>query len=169
MKKEKVKVIGIKDYIYVVVMFLLVGLLVFGLRTLYRTYEEYELKTPVISGKIQEIDKNSFNDYLIEHDDFYLYVGIAKDENCRELEKDLVKFLNRKNIKGDTVYLNMSNFKLRDVQNTLKSIGFDFKDAEYPMFLIVNDKKIVHSVYKKDRNINIGDIEKIFDENEIGD
>jgi len=171
MKKEKDKIIPLKNYVYVVIMFLLVGVLVFVLRAWYRNYKEYKLQTPVISGQIQEIDINEIKEYITEHDDFFIYIGVAKDENCRELESDLVPVLNGRNIKSDTIYLNMSNISndKEMLKEKLSILGYNYNSASYPMFLIVRDKKIMSAVYRNNNIISIGDIEQILDENEIGE
>ena len=57
----------------------------------------------------------------------------------------------------------------KKLQEKLKNIGFDYNNANYPMFMIIRDKKIASTVYKKDSKLNIGDIEQLLDENEIGD
>lgn len=169
MKKEKV--IPLKNYIYVIVMFLIVIMIVLGIRAWYRNYKEYKLQIPVISGQIQQIDIEEINEYIMEHDDFFMYIGVASDQNCRELEEDLVNVLNKRNIKSETIYLNMSDISngKKQLKENLKNLGYDYSDAEYPMFLIINDKKITSAVYRKNSKIDIGDIEQLLDENEIGD
>ena len=170
MKKEENKTIPLKNYIYVVIMFFIVVLIVLGLRAWYRNYKEYKLQIPVIEGQIQQIDIEELNEYIIEHDDFFMYIGTVSNKNCRAIEKDLVKVLTKRNIKDETIYLNMSNISndKKKLNDKLKSLGFDYNDAEYPMFLIVNGKKITSIVYRKDSKINIGNIEQLLDESEIG-
>lgn len=171
MKKEKDKIIPLKNYIYVIVMFLISGTIVLALRVWYRNYKEYKLQTPVISGQIQQIDIEGIGEYIMEHDDFFMYIGKASDKNCRELEKDLVNLLNKRNIKSETIYLNMSNISndKSQLSEKLKILGYDYSNVEYPIFLVVNDKKIVSAVYRKNSKVDIGNIEQLLDENEIGD
>lgn len=96
---EEEKQIPLKNYIYVIVMFILVILAVLGLSTWYRNYKKYEFSTPVISGKVQEISKNEFKEYVNSHDNFYLYIGTADNKACRDLEMNLVDLLNKYNVK----------------------------------------------------------------------
>ena len=170
MKKVEKKEIPIKNYISVLVLFIITILLVIGLRTWYRNYKEYQLTIPVISGKVQEISINEFEDYITEHDDFYLYVGVASDENCRDIEKDLVDLLARENIKNDTVYLNITDLtsNTETTKKELKKYGYNNSSFSYPAFLIIRDKNIIDSVTKDEYDLTLGDIEKLLDKYEIG-
>lgn len=168
MKKEQKKSIPLKNYIIVVVMFLSVMLVVFGLRSWYRTYKKYQLTIPVINGKLSEVKLNELKDYITAHDDFYMYVGTASNEKCRELEKKLVKLLSKKNIKNETVYLNMTNNDSDTLQKVLsEELEYNEKN-EYPVFIIINNNKVLGVASDNKNNMGIDSIEKLLDEFEIG-
>jgi len=170
MKSEKNNKNNIKDYVIVFAMFITTFLVVFGLRGWYRNYKEYQLTIPVISGQVQEISVVEFNNYVIEHDAFFMYIGVAEDENCRELEQVLPKVLSDRNIKDETVYLNLTDIANRNekIKEILSSYNLSKYEITYPAFLIIKDKKIVDVVTRNDSHLTIGDIEKILDIYEIG-
>ena len=168
MKKETKKQVPFKNYIIVAVMFVLTVVLVLGLRSCYRNYLDYSLTIPVINGKIQEIDINEFNDYVLEHDNLFVYIGTSDNQNCRNIEKDLVNLLDSRNIKNETIYLNMTNKSKNAIKSTLSKYGFNASRVNYPIFLIINDKKIINSTFPEDRSLHIYDIEKLLDEYEGG-
>ena len=167
-KKEKTdKIVTTKDYIMVVVMFVVTILIVFGLRGWYRNYKEYRLTIPVISGKIQEIKLNEFNSYITSHENTFVYIGTSNNRNCRDIEEDLVNLLKKRNIKNDTVYINMTDIKEGELSEILSNYSFA-GNVSYPMFLMINDKKVVATVRREGSKLTIGDIAQLLDEHEIG-
>lgn len=164
MKKEE-KEIPLKNYVYVLVMLLIVIAIVFGLRTWYRNYKKYEFSTPVISGKIQEISINEFKEFITSHDDFYLYIGTSSNKACRDLEVDLVELLKEYNVKNDTVYLNATSSSRKEVTELLKNYGYNGKEVTYPVFLAIKDNYIISLKMKKTNNLTLKDIEKLLQAN----
>ena len=172
LSKKEVKKIPAKNYIIVLIMFILTVAIVLGLRAWYRSYHDYKLTIPVISGKVNEITINEFNDYVTEHDNFILYIGTASNETCRNIEKDLVNVLNKRNVRGSTIYLNMSGEK--DISNRLSDILAKYgypqkKQVEIPTLIIFNDRKINAYTQDTGNKLTIYSIEKLLDEYEIGE
>lgn len=165
MKKEEKKIIPLKNYISVIILFVVTFTIVLGLRAWYRTYKEYNLTIPILSGKLQEITLNEFDDFITEHDDFFVYIGIVSNKDCRTVENSLINVLEKRNIKNNTIYLNMTNKSKEKLNNKLATYGYKENNINYPIFLIIRDKKIIEVV----STANIGNIEKLLDQYEIGD
>ncbi|MDD6878655.1 MAG: hypothetical protein PUD59_00280 [bacterium] len=163
MEKQKDKKILFKDYVAVFVMFLATILVVLCIAKWYNNYKEYELTIPVISGKISEISVNDFENYLTEHENFYLYICTSSNLYCRNIEKDLPKMLDSRNIKEETIYINVSNISDEKIMSKL---GLN-KD-EYPAFIIYKNGLIYGKTSKTSKNFDIGNIEKLLDEYEVG-
>ena len=166
-KEKNSERIPIKNYIIVIIMFAVSILIVFGLRGWYRNYKEYRLTIPVISGKIQEIKLNEFDSYITSHENAFIYIGTASNRNCRDIEEDLVSLLKKRNIKNDTVYINMTDMKENELTKILKKYEF-VGNVNYPMFIMINDKKVVAAVKREGSKLTIGDITQLLDEHEIG-
>ena len=168
-KDTKLREVPFKNYlILMIVCFLTIGIVVFA-SIMYKRAEQKSLETPVISGVVPEIKKEDIDNYVIENDSFYLYIGSASDYNSREVEKDLIKYFNRRNIKGDTIFLNVTN------ENDLASFYKDFnikyvvndysKLTNYPAFIIFKDGKVLDLVQRgENQKLNIGDIDRVLDE-----
>lgn len=166
MKKEKQKQIPIKNYIIVIVMFIVTVLLVFGIRSWYRSYVNYKYTIPVIRGKIQEIKLKELEDYISENDNYYIYIGESNNKFCRKIEKELPEVLERRNIETETIYLNMDGSSEKELKELLNKSYKEEINIKYPIFIIIKDKKVLS--FTKNNNIDISDIEKILDEYEIG-
>ena len=55
MSKNVDKKVELKDYLYVAVMFIITIIAALALRCFHASYEKYDLKNPVIRGKVQEL------------------------------------------------------------------------------------------------------------------
>jgi hypothetical protein len=168
-KDTKLREIPFKNYIILMlVCFLTIGLVVF-VSIMYRRNEKKNMETPVISGVIPEIKRDDVGSYVIENDSFFLYIGSASDYNSREVEKDLIKYFDRRNIKDDTIFLNVTG------ENELNSFYKFFNEKfvvneysklnNYPAFIIFKDGKVLDLVQKgENQKLNIGDIDRVLDE-----
>lgn len=134
---------------------------------LYNRQKEYERSIPILRGIVSEIAAKDIDEYLRENSDTILYVGVATDENSREVEEDLIKLRERRNI--EFVYLNVTDVSDRisffEEFNKKYANGFTIKN--YPAFILIEDGKIVDLVQKNERDLNIGDIEQLLDVYEV--
>lgn len=166
-KTENTKKIPIKNYVVVLFMYAITIAIVFGLCVWYKNYKEYRLTIPVISGKIQEVKMNEFDSYITSHENTFVYIGTASNRNCRDIEDDLLDLLKKKNIKNDTVYIDMSDESEVDLKKVLSKYDFN-GNISYPMFIMISDKKVVAVTQREGSRLTIGDIDKLLDEHEVG-
>ena len=151
-------------YSIIVVLTIVVTLAIF---IVYNKQKEYENSKPILRGIVSELEVKDVDEFLKENDNVIFYMGVATDENSREVEKDLIKLRERKKI--DFVYLNLTDVKDRvsflESFNSKYSVGLQVKN--YPAFILIKNMKIVDLVQKTDRDLNIGDIEQLLDIYEI--
>lgn len=166
---EKTREVPFKNYMILALICLFtLGIIVFS-SIMYTREEKKKLETPVISGVLAEIKKEDINNYVVENESFFLYIGTASDYNSREVETDLIKYFGRRDIKNDTIYLNLTG------DNDVKKFYEDFnskyvvndysKLKAYPAFIIFKDGKVLDLVQRGDnQKLNIGDIDRVLDE-----
>ncbi|MBO5376329.1 MAG: hypothetical protein J6A52_05695 [Bacilli bacterium] len=167
MKEEK-RIIPNKNYIKLAIIFVVTISVVVFTYVMYNSQKEYENNIPVIRGSIAELNEQDLNNYFIGNDDFLLYIGVANDENCRELEEDLIELLKERRI-SNAVYLNITDvINKNEFYNVFNSnYSLNEKLNSYPAFLVVSDKKVVDLVQRKDKKLAIENIEQLLDEYEI--
>lgn len=167
MKEEK-RIIPNKNYIKLAIIFVVTISVVVFLYVMYASQKEYINNIPVIRGNIAELNEQDLNNYFIGNDDFLLYIGVANDENCRELEEDLIELLKERRI-SNAVYLNITDvINKNEFYNVFNSnYSLNEKLNSYPAFLVVSDKKVVDLVQRKDKKLTIENIEQLLDEYEI--
>lgn len=168
MRKENLRVIPKKNYATLLIIFVVTIAMVVFAFVLYKQNRSYLNNIPVIRGTLAEIKETDLNNCFIENDSFLLYIGVANDDNSRELEKDLIDTLTRRNLLN-TVYLNLTDVTNKgEFYNIFNSnYANNIKLNSYPAFLIINDRKVVDLVQREKGTLKIDDIEKLLDEYEI--
>lgn len=169
--KEEERIIPKKNYIIIVMIFVITLIIVFVLRNRYIMYQDYQLTIPVISGTLNEIKDKEVYTYLDEIDDVMMYIGTAGDNNCRKLEKDLKKFVVDNDLKSKIIYLNITNVKnlneFYDNFNENFVIDNRYIDS-FPAFIIFKDGKVLDYVSKiNNKYLTIGNIEQLLAEYEV--
>ena len=148
----------------IVICFLTLGIAIFA-SYYYRKNIAIKLDTPVIKGKLSEITYEGFNDYLLEQDDFYLYVEVARDDNCRVLEEKLFDTLTKYNLENDTIFIN-----IKDLKNFYKDFndkyGNGYKLSNYPALIKFKDKKIDNIIERSNKYLTYKDIDNFLKENQ---
>ena len=168
-KNEELKKIPRKNYIVVAVIFTFTIALAFTLYVLYNNGNKEMNDIPVMRGVISELNEKSIDDYFLENSDFFIYVGVANDDNSRKVEENLESVLKKRNILDKTIYLNITSItdknKFYTPFNDKYSNGV--KLQSYPAFIIISNKKILDIVQSSNNKITIFDIERILDEYEV--
>ena len=126
--KEEAKKIPIKNYIIVAIIFVISIGLVFFFRNWYISYQNYEKTIPILSGIVSEVRYNEVYNYIDENQSVIIYMGVADDDDCRELEEDLKKLIEEKHLKEKIVYFNITEVKNKELllkeEKYLKIIQF---------------------------------------------
>ena len=159
-RKIKDKRITVKNYIIIAGLFIVTGSLIIILANYYKDYRQYYRSIPVINGYIIEISEDELDNYLLENNDTYIYIGRAEDNNSRKLEKDLKNIIKKYNLKDKTIYINLS--KVRNQKEFIKYFNNKYMGLKeintYPSFIIIRNKKILDLV---SGNIEVNNIESL--------
>ena len=167
-KEEEVRVIPFKNYLLLLFICLATVGVVFGASTIYRREEAKKLEVPVIRGSVPEIAVDNLSNYIVENQNFFLYIGTTTDPNSREVEKDLIDYFKKRDISKSMVYLNLSDTNsekfFEDFNKNYVKID-NIKLNNYPAFIIFKDGVVLDRV-QKDGNVKlgIGDIDRLLDE-----
>ena len=168
-KNEELKKIPRKNYIIVAVIFTFTIALAFTLYVLYNNGNKEMNDIPIMRGVISELNEKSIDDYFLENSDFFIYVGVANDDNSRRVEENLEIVLKKRNILDKTIYLNITSITDRNKFYTTFNDKYSngVKLQSYPAFIIISNKKILDIVQSSNNKITIFDVERILDEYEV--
>lgn len=169
-KKDEKRVIPNKNYLIVAMIFVITIGLMFFLRNWYISYQDYENTIPVLSGVISEVKYTEVDNYLIDNPSVVMYMGDAKDSDCREIELELKELVENRHIKDKVIYYNITDVKNKNL--LLKEFNSKYtinnKISSYPVVMIFEDGKIVDYRSKTaSKNLTISDINRLFNEYDV--
>lgn len=163
--------IPMKNYIKVALLFIIVIAISFMLSNLYTRNKEHVKTIPILRGQIDEIKTVSeLDNYIVENDNALIYIGVASDDNCRAIEKELINLLKKKELIKDVVYLNVSEFEDMDefYADFNKKYGGKMKLSTYPSFVIFSEGKIFDMVSRSSNQyLQLSEIDILIDQYEL--
>jgi len=162
-----------KNYIKVISMFVIVIVASLVCSHLYFKNQEHVKTIPVLRGVVNEIKSaKELDNYIMENNDALIYVGVASDNNCRELEEELITLLKKNNLLEEVVYLNISDFNDKEKNDFYADFNKKYGDKKvldnYPAFIIFNEGKAFDIVSRTNKQeLQIGDIDILIDQYEL--
>lgn len=168
MTKEKSSGKPFKNYIILIMLFVVSCGFTLYLCEWYNVYNEYKKQTPVIRGTLSEIGYNDLDHYVIDIPSVIIYACTSGDDKCRIFEKDFKKYVNKNNLNDTIVYLNLSDVDQEQFVNEFNN-RYNYKiklTGNYPAFISFKDGK-VDSILQGDSNkaLTISKVDNFLDIN----
>ncbi len=135
-KKEKLREVPMKNYIYLFVILLGSTLFLIYIYTWYETYEENKLYTSIMNNYLTVINYNELDDYIIENKDAILYVSILGDKEINRFEENFKNNIVDSNLRNNILYLNVTE---ETKNNAIQKFGIDEK---FPYLVVYTNGKI---------------------------
>lgn len=108
-KKDKLREIPIKNYIYLFIILLGSILFLTYLYTWYQTYKEEKLNINIMNNYLTVINYNELEDYIMENKDAIIYVSILGDERINRFEENFKNIITENNLRDEILYLDLTN------------------------------------------------------------
>ena len=153
-KQKKRDLKPIKNYIILAIIYIATICITFYFCKIYTVYEDYQKEIPVIRDSLQEITKEDLEHYIVENSIAVIYMCTAPDELCRNFEKDLKKYVNKKEITDEIVYLNLTGV---DLDQFIDSFNKKYPNKtklskNFPAFVYFNDGSLETILQSKKSN-----------------
>lgn len=159
-KKEKVREIPLKNYIYLFIVLLGSVLFLIYVYTWYETYKENKLKAGILNDYLTIINYNELDDYIIENKNAILYVSVLGNENTSKFEEKFKNSIIDNNLKNDILYLDLTN---ENIPLATKKLQID---DNFPYLVIYTNGKITDTYNISEEKYNTKKIIKYL--NRIG-
>lgn len=161
MKREIPK----KNYFIVGVIFVLTVTIVLYVATLYKNTKINDKKS-IISTYLFNVNVDELDNYLLENPDVVIYWANSEDFENEKFEKKIKKFIVKKDLQKQFVFLDVKNINDDEIQKIeeshlsekIKNISLDI----YPLILIIKDGKINEVIKLNDQNMDIDYLEEKF-------
>ena len=165
----------LKNYVILIVIFLLVIALTVYLCECYKVYREEQKNIPVIRGTlVSEITDIELEPFIIENPSTVMYICTASNDKCRSFEKSFIKLVNKYNLQDTIVYLNLSNVEDQDAFVEEFNEKHPFKKGElttnYPAIILFDEGKIKIILQGKNNDkLKISKVKDFIELNKIGE
>lgn len=159
MKKERV--IPKKNYIYLIIMILVVVFLTLFIFNMNDKIQNKKLETSYLNGYINEININEVNNILSEpSSDLFILITKVNDEKVYKFESDLKRIIKKYDLRDNFIYMVNNDM---DVINN--KFGSNIK--EVPAIIYYKNGEFIKSIDSKDGLLTGGDFQKLIDEYEV--
>lgn len=157
-----------KNYIILIVIFILCWGLTLYLCEWYKVYNDYEKQTPVIRGTLSEITYEDLDHYVVDVPSVIVYICTSYDDNCRNFEKNFKKYVKKNDLNNSIVYLNITNIDKQQFINDFNN-KYNYKGkltGNYPAFVSFKDGKINSVLQATDnKNLSLSKVDSFLDLN----
>lgn len=136
LKKENVKNIPTKNYIYLFIILLGSILFLIYIYTWYETYNENKLNTSIMNKYLTVINYNELDNYISENQDAVIYVSILGNEQINRFEKNFKNMVVDNNLRNSILYLDLTNENRTTATEKLKI------DENFPYLVVYTNGKI---------------------------
>ncbi len=171
-KKKQQDKINIKNYLLLLLIFVLgIGITLY-LSRLYDVYDEYQKQTPVIRDTLSEISSEELEHYILENPTTVIYMCTSSDTICRDFEKDFKKLIKKNALQDDIIYLNLSDIDQEKFVNDFNS-SYNFRNkltTKYPAIVMFEDGEVRNILQgKENEKLTIKRTEQFIELNNIGE
>ena len=145
--------IPLKNYLILLLIFLITSILVIYLCNCYTVYSESKKEIPVIRNTLFEITDKELEHYILENPTTLIYMCTASDESCRTYEEGLVKLVKKIDLKDKMIYLNLSDLNQDEfVKSFNEKYPYKIKlTANYPAIVAFTDGKVTNILQSKNK------------------
>lgn len=117
MKKE----IPYKNYIILVLVFLMTILVTFYVRDWYNTTKVYYAQNSVMTKVVKEIKSEEISNYILENQRFILYVSSGQNSQIKDFEDEFKNLIQNLDISDDVLYMNLDGVNTGSFYDLLKN------------------------------------------------
>ncbi len=141
----------VRNYIILGIIFIFSFLLTAYFCNMYRVYKDYQKEVPIIRGTLMEITDSDLDHLVVDNSSVVIYMCYPSDDECRSFEKKLKKYVQKREITDEILYLNLFG---TDKDIFVKSFNekYRFKtklSSHFPAFVSFDDGKVTSILQEK--------------------
>ena len=165
---DKRKKEGVPVSNYVKLFLLIIGTMILSLilSKIYIDNINYESKIPIIRKSINsEIKPDEVYNYVRENQDTVIYMCTSNNKECRKLEEEFSKYIEKNKLKDKITYLNLTDYKKdKFIKEFNKFYGTNL--LGYPSLIVFKEGE-VSDIITTNSKLEIDDVIKLFERNDI--
>ena len=149
LEKKSEKKVTFRNYFLTLVVSVLVVAIAIYLRAFYVNYNSDLVQSSVFGDKLSEINFNELDYTLPESGNIILYVGYNGNKEIYNIEKRLLKEIEKKSLTEKVIYLNVSDYKKGEEYSSMLKKHFSNISNEItyaPMFIYVENGEAIEAM-----------------------
>lgn len=163
--KKNDRVIPKKNYLYLVIMLVLVVIITFFIFEMNKKYHERKLESSYLDGYVSEVNVSDLNNILTEpNSEQFILITKTGSEEIYKLETELKKVIKSRDLRDNFIYIDYTD-KENDIEELNKILNSDIKTI--PAVVYYKDGEYVKTIDSSLSILNSGEFEKLLDEYEV--
>lgn len=163
--KDNKRVVPKKNYLYLLIMLLIVVFVTFGVVKISKYYDEKKLEKSYFDGYISEVSLKDMKNILTEaSSEMFIIVTKVNNENIYNIEKEIKKVIKNRDIRDNIMFIDYTDSK-NDLSELNKVLNSNIKSI--PAIVYYKNGKTVTSIDSNNGLINAGEFEKLLDSYEV--
>lgn len=164
MKKNE-RVVPKKNYLYLLLMIVLVIFVTFFIFEMNEKYQERKLETSYLSGYVSEVNVSDLNNILTEpSSELFILVTKTGSEEVYKLENNLKKVINNHDLRDNFIYIDYTD-KEDNIKELNEIVGGDIN--KIPAIVYYKNGEYVKTIDSSSVLLDSGEFEKLLDEYEV--
>ena len=163
--RDNKRVVPKKNYLYLLIMLLIVVFVTFGIVKIGKYYDEKKLERSFFDGYISEVTLEDMKNILTEpSSEMFIIVTKVNNEDIYNNEKEIKKVIKKRDIRDNIMFIDYTNNKnnLSDLNKVLKS-----NIKSIPAIIYYKNGNFVTSIDSSNGLVNAFEFEKLLDSYEV--
>ena len=162
--KEKTRVVPKKNYLYLLIMLIMVVVVTFSIVRIGDSYSNKKLEKSYLYKYVSEVNVDEIKNILTEpSSEMFILVTKTNDEDVYNFEKDIKRVIKTRDLRDNFIYIDYTNKNNLDSLN--KILGSDI--SKIPAIIYYKNGEFVTSIDSSERMLNSGDFEQLLDSYEV--
>jgi len=163
--KNKERVIPKKNYLYLLIMFVVVVFLTFIIFDINKKYQTRKLEESYLEDYLNEISANELKTILTEpSSEQFILITKTNNEDIYNFEIELKKTIKKKDLRDNFIYLDYTD-KENEISKLNKILKSEIKTI--PAIVYLKNGEIKKTIDSSNNLLTIGDFEKLLEEYEV--
>lgn len=157
MKKENLREISKKNYVYVILITIATCLALLYLVNWYNLRNGEITTTSVISEAVTEVNFSEIDNYLLENPYIMLYITDFENLENQNFEKEFANYIKKYELNSKIIYIDIAKLTNDDLQK-LNDKWLINSDVFAPNILLIENGATKDQLYYTNKKINIEDV-----------
>jgi len=163
--KDNKRVVPKKNYLYLLIMLLIVVFVTFGVVNINNYYDEKKLEKSYFDGYISEVTLKDMKNILTEpSSEMFIIITEVNNEEIYKQEKEIKKVIKKRDIRDNIMFIDYTDNK-NDLSELNKSLGSNIKSI--PAIIYYKNGQIATSIDSSNGLLNAFEFEKLLDSYEV--